>query len=111
MFELRFWQDARGRTPVRDWFEALAAPQKRTVARLLGLLERLGPQLALPYARNLGGGLWELRDTGTGPGMRVYYGFHGQTLVLLVAAGQKSSQARDIERARRILDGIEKEDR
>jgi len=106
MHEIRFWQDARGRSPVREWFEALADPQKRTIAKLLGLLETLGPNLSLPYVRLLGNGLRELRDTGNGPGMRVYFCFREGVFFLLMSAGQKSSQKRDIERARRILDDL-----
>lgn len=106
MYELRFWSDARGKHPVLDWFKALAKPQARTVARLFSLLKEKGPNLPPPYARNLGGGLWELRDASTGPAMRVYYCFYGEKVIVLVASGQKSSQTRDIERARGILNDI-----
>ena len=106
MYELRFWADARGKHPVVDWFKSLAKPQARTVARLFSLLKEKGPNLPPPYAKNLGAGLWELRDASTGPGMRVYYCFHAEKVIVLVASGQKSTQARDIERARGILNDI-----
>lgn len=47
------------------------------------------------------GGISELR-VDVGPGYRVYYTYQGSDLVLLLAGGDKSSQKRDIDRARRI---------
>ena len=52
--------------------------------------------------RSLGGGLSELKIE-YGPGYRVYYAICGQQLILLLCGGDKSSQPRDIERARVIL--------
>ncbi len=47
----------------------------------------------------LGAGLFELRID-TGPGYRVYCGQDGATLVLLLCAGDKRTQTKDIEHAR-----------
>lgn len=35
-----------------------------------------------------------------GSGYRVYYGIDGQTLILLLCGGDKSTQRRDIEKAK-----------
>lgn len=51
--------------------------------------------------KNLGLGLHELRWH-IGPGYRVYFCRRGQQLILLLAGGDKSTQARDIERARQL---------
>jgi putative addiction module killer protein len=48
----------------------------------------------------LGGGLFELREH-IGGGVRVYFGRHGQTVVVLLCGGIKKSQAADIGRARK----------
>lgn len=48
--------------------------------------------------RNLTGGISELKID-FGPGYRVYYTQRGTRLILLLAGGDKSTQARDIERA------------
>ncbi len=42
-----------------------------------------------------------------GSGYRVYYTLRDGRIVLLLAGGDKSSQARDIARAKTILDSLE----
>ena len=48
--------------------------------------------------RGVGAGVFELR-VHHGPGYRVYYGRDGDLLVILLAAGTKKRQSRDIDRA------------
>src|ERR1700716_1949808 len=55
----------------------------------------------------IGDGLSELRID-TGPGYRVYYTRRGKTLYLLLCAGDKSTQQKDIKRALEILGQLEK---
>ena len=47
------------------------------------------------------GGIGELR-VDVGPGYRVYFVQDGATIVVLLAGGDKSSQSKDIERARKL---------
>jgi putative addiction module killer protein len=54
----------------------------------------------------VGGGVLELRID-SGPGYRVYYVWHGRALVVLLAGGDKSTQQRDIERAKLLAGGLE----
>ena len=53
--------------------------------------------------KSLGGGLWELR-VDYGPGYRIYYTRQGEAVVFLLAGGNKSSQSRDISRARMLME-------
>lgn len=48
--------------------------------------------------KNIGHGIIELRID-YGPGYRVYIGLHGSELIVLLCAGDKSSQAKDIKKA------------
>ena len=48
----------------------------------------------------VGDGVQELRID-YGPGYRVYFGQVGSTIVLLLFGGDKSTQAKDIEQAKR----------
>lgn len=51
-------------------------------------------------------GLFELRFF-FGGGLRIYYTFRNQQVVLLLTGGDKSSQDKDIEKAKTILDNLE----
>ena len=57
--------------------------------------------------KSLGSGLSELRIE-YGPGYRVYFTRAGKSLVLLLCAGEKASQQRDIRRAREFLADYER---
>lgn len=51
----------------------------------------------------VGGGISELRID-YGPGYRVYYQQKGDVLIVLLRGGDKSSQAKDINRARELAE-------
>lgn len=52
-------------------------------------------------AKPVGDGLYELRLF-VGPGYRLYYTIKGDSVVLLLVGGDKSSQERDIRKAKEI---------
>lgn len=49
--------------------------------------------------------LYELRFFFAG-GIRIYFTLQGHEVLLLLAGGEKSGQDRDIEKAKRILEGL-----
>lgn len=57
----------------------------------------------------VGSGISELRIE-HGPGYRVYYLQEGQRLIVLLCAGDKSGQDRDIEQANRIAEEWKNDD-
>lgn len=97
--EIIFFQHpSTGREPVTDWIAAL---DLTTRLRVLALLER-GRQGHLGHTKSLGRGLFEIKIH-FGPGYRIYYALYGLKVILLLTAGDKSSQYRDIETAREYL--------
>lgn len=57
-------------------------------------------------AKLLGKGVHELRLT-FGPGYRIYFMQRRERIILLLRGGDKSSQGRDIERAKRMASELE----
>lgn len=56
--------------------------------------------------KQIGERLFELRMF-FGPGYRVYFSIIGDTVVYLLAGGDKSSQQKDIEKAKTVLEALE----
>ena len=79
----------------RHWIDGLKDLTGR--ARILMRVDRLIH--GNPGAhRNLTEGVSEMK-VDIGPGYRVYYSLRGKRLLLLIAGGDKSTQARDIAKA------------
>ena len=86
----------------RAWIDGLKDLAGR--ARILVRVDRLIH--GNPGAhRSLREGVCELK-VDVGPGYRVYYSQRGDSLLLLLAGGDKSTQARDIARALELNRGI-----
>lgn len=83
-----------------EWFCRLKDPHARQVIQKRLSMIRAHGGLAGDY-RHLGDGVTELRFH-IGPGYRVYTGRFSNTLVVLLLGGNKSSQARDIKRAKEL---------
>ena len=60
-------------------------------------------------AKSVGGGVMESRIH-YGPGYRLYYTRRGEEVVILLVGGDKSTQRKDIETARRIAQGLREGD-
>lgn len=76
------------------------------VLRRLARLERGNPGRVAP----VGEGVSELKID-FGPGYRVYFGQRGEELVIILGGGDKSSQDRDIEAAKKLWDEWKEQDR
>jgi putative addiction module killer protein len=94
--ELRKYVDSGGKCPLDTWLAGLRGEEAR--ARIAVRITRLGLGLEGEW-KAVGDGVRELRIP-TGPGYRIYYAWEGPRIVVLLAGGDKSSQARDIRRAK-----------
>jgi putative addiction module killer protein len=56
--------------------------------------------------KSVGNGLFEMREH-FGPGWRMYYLQRGQTLIVMLGGGEKSSQSADINKAAATATNIE----
>ena len=94
-YSLRYYVSANAKRPFEEWLRAL--PDQNAAARVQVRLERL--RLGnFGDARSLGKGLSELRID-VGPGYRVYFMIE-KSVVVLLCGGDKSTQEKDIRRAR-----------
>lgn len=80
---------------------------RKAIARILVRIESLR-QGNTGDSKSLGSGLHELRIH-FGPGYRVYFTRKAGLVVLLLCGGDKSSQSKDIARARDILSELRAE--
>ncbi|MDQ8758058.1 type II toxin-antitoxin system RelE/ParE family toxin [Sphingosinicella sp. LHD-64] len=88
------------------WLDGLRDRQKS--ARILNQLRKLGDG-KFGNAKSVGDGVHELRMD-FGPGYRAYFINRGDRLILLLCGGDKSSQKRDIARAKEMAKGDFDED-
>lgn len=87
----------------QDWLDGLRDPraQVRIAARL-----RLAEAGNLGDWKPVGGEVSEMR-VDIGPGYRLYFTRRRSILIVMLAGGDKSGQARDVKRAQRILKQLE----
>lgn len=74
---------------------------------VLAIIARLDRAIAgnLGDTRSVGDGLYEMRIF-TGPGYRLYYTVRQHTIILLLCGGDKSTQDKDIKKAKKLLKKI-----
>lgn len=91
MIEIVECLNAKGKSPYREWFDALD-PQAAAVVTVA--VERLADGNT-SRVKSIGEGAAEVR-VDRGPGYRIYFGWDGRTLVVLLGGGTKRRQQRDI---------------
>ena len=97
VFAIRQYVDRQGRNPFEKWFGDLNDPAQARVTIALDRLERGN----VSATKNVGSGVQELRID-FGPGYRVYFGWDGTQLVILLGGGIKKRQQLDIETAKAL---------
>jgi putative addiction module killer protein len=87
--------DAQGRSPYSRWFEGLNAPAAAKVAVAVYRLAEGN----FSSVKGVGGGVFE-RRIDFGPGLRIYFGKDGETVVILLGGSSKQRQQEAIAAAR-----------
>lgn len=100
-WELTFWSEGESSPPVQEWLDDLTQEQLKAISKELMLLKKAGNKLRIPHSKPIDTSLFELRERRFG--YRVYYTFDKGKIIILIAAGDKSSQKRDIKIARERL--------
>lgn len=91
-----------------EWLRDLRDKQGK--AKIVVRLDRL-EQGNPGNSRSVGEGVFELK-VDFGPGYRVYYVQRGEVLIVVLCGGDKSSQSKDIQRAKAIASQLaEKENK
>lgn len=110
-YEVIFYEDDRGRSPVKEFLDVLDAKAKssKQAKQLLSkiilyveILEKSGTRSGLPYTKYIGNGIWELRPKDH---RVLFFGWEGNKIVLLHAFRkdtQKTPQ-REIEQAEKEM--------
>jgi len=101
-------ESTKGDSSIQGWLDERNAQQLKSIAKEIKLLERCGNILRLPHSKPLGDGLFELRERTYG--YRVYYTFLKKQTIVLLHAGNKSTQQKDIRLARGRLLKVECEE-
>ncbi len=93
---IEIYQDKKGRKPFAEWLDGLKNLKDQT--RIINRLKRI--KLGnLGDKKSVGNGVYELRFH-FGSGYRVYFGKVGNMFILLLCGGDKSSQNKDIKKAK-----------
>ncbi len=97
-YRLEYYQQENGAVPFREWLHDLR--DRHGVERIRARLARVRAG-NFGRIRVLGDGVSELK-VDHGPGYRLYYAMSGSTVVLLLVGGDKSTQQRDIQKAKQF---------
>lgn len=93
--DIKVYLTETGKSPFDNWFSKLDA---RAAAKVTTAMVKLEAGKT-SNVKSLGSGVNEY-CINSGPGYRVYFGFDGKTLVILLAGGTKRRQQDDINAAK-----------
>ena len=98
LIKIIIYSTKTGKEPYSDWQDGL---DKQIRAIVRNRLERIrlgnfGKVKAIKGSKDI----WEI-ILDVGPGYKIYYGTKEKTVILLLVGGEKKSQERDIEKAKR----------
>jgi len=110
-YEVIFYEDNRGQIPVKQFLDELeerAKKDKRAkqlferIFLYIEILEKSGTRAGLPYTRNIGDGIWELRPKDQ---RILFFGWHENKIVLLHSFRKQTQKTpkREIDKAKKEM--------
>ena len=116
MYQVRFYKDAKGNSPVLDVLEKLSAQRDKEsrirlnkIKNYIDVLENFGTTIGEPYIKHIEGKIYELRPM---KDRIMFAAYTGKEFILLSHFIKKTqkSPAREIEKAqKRFNDFLERE--
>ncbi len=103
--KIEIYQTREGKLPFQDWLDNL--PDWKTRVAIELRINRLSMG-NFCQCKSLGAGIHELKID-VGPGFRVYFVKIGSQTILLLCAGDKKSQQKDISKARKYFNDYKME--
>ena len=100
LYQIKIYRTLTGKVPFDDWMDKLS--DKKALVAIEVRLDRLTLG-NFGQCKSVGDGVHELKID-LGPGYRVYLSKVGGTIVLLLCAGDKGSQQKDITKAKKYLE-------
>ena len=112
MYEIIFYEDARGKSEVREYIQRLCKESKfikdskinlNKIVAYLDILEEMGTRVGDPVTKHLDGEIWELRPLRN----RILYASYKDNKFILLHHFTKKTQKtpkREIEKAKRNLE-------
>jgi phage-related protein len=108
ILEVRFFQTAAGKEPVREWLKELVKEDRQSIGEDIKTAQ-FGWPLGMPLVRKLEKNLWEVRTPITDGIARVIFTVIGNQMVLLHGFIKKSQKTpkNELETARKRLKLVE----
>lgn len=101
--EIFYYKTSTGKEPFWQWLDELDVKSRAVIKSRIDRMScgNFGD------AKNIknGQGVWELRID-YGPGFRVYFAREQQVVVIILCAGDKGTQSRDIDKAKKYWGDI-----
>ncbi len=97
MKRIEMYQLPNGKVPFEEWLNRYP---KRTRWKILEYVKRVSEGGGKRNVKSVGDNIFEIKID-YGPGIRVYFGELEKIIILLLLGGDKSSQKRDISRAKK----------
>ena len=115
-FEISFYKDAEGKSPVEEYLLKLSTVNRMLVAKTRSGIEKLRNRAyhRPPLSKHIESGLWELRVNAGNDILRVLYTFEkGQVIILLhgFVKKQQKMPISELETARKRLKELKEKSR